>query len=282
MPTYRTEPILNWSLSELADLFTRAFAGYLVPVHLDALVLATLFRRDAIDQVTSRILLADDGQAIGMGLVARRGWSSRLAAMGVVEAWRGRGAGRFLTGELLREASERGDRRLVLEVFEQNPKALNLYLRLGFRKVRQLVGLAVDRASTDGQQPLTEVDIREVAMVVAQHGLPDLPWQLSAETLATLTPPARAYRLDGACAVITDPAAEVISFRALVVEPGARRRGAATALVRAILAQHAGHSWQVPAIFPEEAVGPLEKAGFSRTPLFQWQMALDLPVPDTK
>jgi ribosomal protein S18 acetylase RimI-like enzyme len=235
--------------------------------------LAEMLRRDGTDLAASRILLAD-GQPAGFALVARRGWISRLAAMGIVEALRGQGAGNYLFAQLLREARERGDHGMVLEVIEQNTRAVRLYERHGFRKIRRLVGLSLTNPISICSARPQELDIRIVANAVTRHGLPDLPWQLAGESLATLTPPARAYQLDAACAMITDPTQKQISVRALLVEPPARRQGQARRLIQALLACHPDHNWQVPPIFPEEMVGPFEKLGFMRDPISQWQMKL--------
>jgi len=96
------------------------------------------------------------------------------------------------------------------------------------------------------------------------------PWQLSAETVAQYAAPFEAYRLDGAYAMISDPALPDVRFYSLLVEPQARRQGRARKIIEAIMACHAGRTWHVPAIFLEEIVGPFEAAGFQREALAQW------------
>ena len=273
MPAYSTLPALDFSLRDLAELFTRSFAGYFFPVELDAPDIAAMFRRDGTDLSVSRVLLVD-GVPAGFGLIARRGWTSRLAAMGIVESLRGQGAGKYLLGQLLRESRERGERGMELEVIAQNVNAIRMYEQAGFKKVRNLIGLTLTNPPAQTASPLAEVDIRGVANLVTQYGLPDLPWQRSGETMATFTPPARAYRLDSAYAVILNPEADTIAIFTLLVEPSARRQGQATRLVRSLLAAHPGKNWSVSAVAPEETVGPLEKVGFVRDEISQFQMKL--------
>ena len=280
MPTYTTAPALDLPLPTLADLFTRSFAGYFVPINMTAPALAGMFRRDGIDLSASRVLLAD-GKPVGFGLIARRGWTSRLAAMGIVESWRGKGAGKYLLGELLRESRERGEHGMVLEVIAQNVNAIRLYENAGFKKVRKLIGLTLNNPPTQTASPLTEVDIRLVANLITQHGLADLPWQMSGETVATFGPPFRAYQLGAAYAVITNPEAETISIWTLLVEPSARRKGEATRMIQALLAAHPRKNWHVSAIVPEETIRPLEKVGFTRDELSQFQMKLDYHASQT-
>jgi len=274
MPSFTTSPALDYSLPSLADLFTRSFAGYFVPINMTVPALAGILRRDGIDLSASRVLLAD-GEPAGFGLIARRGWTSRLAAMGIVEAWRGKGAGKFLLGEFLRESRERGEHGMELEVIAQNVKAIQLYEGAGFKKVRNLIGLTLNNPPAQAASPLTEMDVRLVANLITQHGLSDLPWQMSGETVATFAPPFRAYQLGSAYAVITNPEAEMISIWTLLVEPSARRMGEATRMVQALLAAHPHKNWHVSAIVPEETIHPLEKVGFTRDELSQFQMKMD-------
>ncbi|RPH61649.1 MAG: GNAT family N-acetyltransferase [Chloroflexi bacterium] len=232
-------------------------------------------RRDGTDLTTSRVLLVE-GVPAGFGLVARRGWISRLAAMGIIESLRGQGAGSYLMGELIREARERGEHGMELEVIAQNAPAIALYQKYGFKKMRRLIGLSLAKPPAGQAAPLVEVDIRSVANLINQIGLPDLPWQLAGETAATFAPPARAYRLDSAYAIITNPDVEHVSFWAILVESQSRRQGQATRLIQSLFARYPAKTWHVPAIFPEETVGPFEKIGFQREEISQWQMSLEL------
>ncbi|NOH00696.1 MAG: hypothetical protein HND47_01320 [Chloroflexi bacterium] len=61
---------------------TRSFEGYLVPVHITDTAMHTMLRRDGVDLTASRVLMNDD-EPVGLALIARRGWTSRVAAMGI-------------------------------------------------------------------------------------------------------------------------------------------------------------------------------------------------------
>jgi predicted GNAT family acetyltransferase len=113
-----------------------------------------------------------------------------------------------------------------------------------------------------------------VARLVTAHGLPDLPWQISGESLAQGGAPDRAYRLGAAYAVLTDPGASRIGIRSVLVQPEARRQGQATRLLRAVMASHPGKTWSVTALCPEEIGGLFAKAGFTSEPLSQLQMEI--------
>jgi hypothetical protein len=119
---------------------------------------------------------------------------------------------------------------------------------------------------------LKAVDVRTVAAAVSAHGLADLPWQLSGETVAQLASPNIGYELDGAWIALSTPADPHIVIRALVAEQSAQRRGRDVALLRAVMAAHPRREWRVSAIWPEELGGTFSAAGFARTSLSQWQM----------
>ena len=128
----------------------------------------------------------------------------------------------------------------------------------------------------DGTPPLTEIDIREAARFVSQHGLKDLPWQLSAESIAQMKPPACAYRNGNALVVISNPQVDHIVLWSLLVEAQVRGHGLGTGTLRAMIAKYPGKTWHVPALFPEELGKTFERAAFERESLSQWQMKLTL------
>jgi ribosomal protein S18 acetylase RimI-like enzyme len=269
--TLSSSPASEYSLADIAKFFTRAFEGYFVPVAMTEKDLLSHVRADSVDLSESRVALAD-GSVAGVALIARRGWTSRVAGMGIIPEWRRRGVGKHLMLELLNDAHHRRDHEMVLEVIVQNDPAVHLYESVGFRRLRRLVSLGGDSARAQVSKELEEIDTRELGRLIAAHGLPDLPWQLSSETVAQYTLPFRAYRLNGAYAMISNPDAANVRFYSLLVEPGARHAGRATCIIQAMLARHPGKHWNVPAIFPEETAGAFEAAGFQRENLAQWQM----------
>lgn len=270
--------VIEFGLESAADILTRGFADYLVKIAASPAMLLGMVRADSVDLAASRIVL-QDGRPAGAALLARRGWTCRLAGMCVLPAERRTGAGRALLDRLCADAVERGERTMVLEVIEQNPAAVHLYERAGFGRIRRLVGFtgtAAPAGAGGDPAPLTEVDIRALASAVAQHGLPDLPWQLSAETLAQSGPPAQAFRCGGSWVLVADPSAATLAVRALLTEPAARGQGSATLALRAIMARWPGKPWRVPALMPEEFAPAFTGAGLARADLSQWQMTRPL------
>ena len=260
---------------------TRSFEGYFVPVNITDVILLTMLRRDGVDLTSSRVILKD-GVPSGLALIARRGWTSRLAAMGIVSSARNGGTGTWAMGQLIAEAQTRGEKEMLLEVIEQNTAGVKLYEKVGFTKVRRLVGYRLEnpQVTEDGganaQDELQEIDIRELARVVAYHGLTNLPWQLSGPTIAHHTPPSRAYRLNDAYCLISNPEATDVSISSVLVKARSRGAGLSGVMMRALFARFPNKIWHVSPIFPEEMGVIFEQVGMTREALSQWQMSLKL------
>lgn len=270
------KPAHTLTLDRLAALFNEAFAGYIGGnVSFTAAALSRFLSRDNVDLELSQVFYRDE-QPVGFGYVARQGWTCRLAAFGVIPAAAGAGIGKSAMTVMVEQARARGDHDYLLEVIEQNERAVKLYKGVGFEIMRRLVGYAVENPNGEAGD-LRQIDVYEAARVVLQHGTPDLPWQVAGANLTRLTPPDVAYELDGAYAVISSPDAPAIALRALIVPPDLRRQGRASRLLRALFAAYPQKKWVVSATCPEEIGGELlASLGFERQPISQWQMRLGL------
>lgn len=270
-----TKPASDYPLPDLTQLLNLSFENYLVPVAFNLSQFLTMIRKDSLDLAASRVLLVDE-QPAGIALIARRGWTSRLAAMGIVQGQRSKGAGSRFMRKLIDEARERNDHAMVLEVIEQNENAVKLYQKCGFQSVRRLIGLIRKDAIEKNKTSLTAIDLREAGSLIAQHGLADLPWQLAGETIAHMNPPACAYRNGPALVVTSNLAVEHVVIWSLLVEPQAHGQQLGVEMLKSVIANHPGKTWHVPAIFPEEFGKLFKRAGFEQEELTQWQMKLDL------
>lgn len=235
--------------------------------------------------------VTEDGP-LAIGLVARRGWTARLAAMAVISSARSKGYGSGLIAHIIDLLTSHGCRDMMLEVIEQNARAVHLYEKSGFDTIRRLVsfnhnglnyneiiGRERSRRNDDPavqRHVLEEVDIATVANQLTSDPLANLPWQLSGPSLMVAGPPDRAYRLDQSFIVISDPSQSRLSVRAIFVKPAHRRQGCATKLVAAIMAAHPDRQWSIPALCPEELSPIFARNGFQAGKLSQLQMKLQL------
>lgn len=277
MPTLSLKPASEHPIPFLADLMTRGFEGYIVPVNITDAILYTMIRRDGIDLTASRVLLRDD-EPVGVAFIARRGWTSRLAAFGITSNARSGGVGTWAMEQLLEEARSRGEKEMLLEVIEQNIAGVKLYEKVGFTKMRRLIGFKLDTTQTppedsSAEDELEEIDIREVARQVTYHGMKDLPWQLSGTSIMQHTPPSRAFRLNDAYCLISNPEATDVAIQSVLVKARSRGAGLSAVVMRALFAKFPNKVWHVSPIYPEEMGFIFEHVGMERESLSQWQMS---------
>jgi ribosomal protein S18 acetylase RimI-like enzyme len=272
----RVRSVAQCCSEEIADALTQCFQGYLFPFRMTPERYEARFRTENLDPFASRLYFQDESPA-GIVMIARRGWTSRLAAMAIAPSFRGRGLGQQLMRIAIREAKDRRDTAMLLEVFEQNPAAVALYTKLGFRPTRRLIGYDGKLEPKSGGV-LVEIDPFLVARLIAQEGEPDLPWMLMPETLAGITRPAQAFHLDQAAyAVIANPDSVKIAIVALLVRRMNRRQGLGSRMLASLAARFADRSLTIPALVPEDLAGNfLRKLGWRKQPLNQFEMRLEL------
>jgi len=153
----RLVPSDQFSYAELAELFTRGYEGYFVPMHFDEPTLRYMV--DAWDIDLSKSRVAPNAGVANLAVRGDRGWIGGIA---VVPEQRRNGVGRALMEAVLELAPP----TVLLEVIEANEPAIKLYEALGFEKRRVL--------------EVWRVEAPEVAAVPAGRatlGQRDLPWQ---------------------------------------------------------------------------------------------------------
>lgn len=273
--TLTTQAAVEFPLSTLCEVINRSFKGYVGgDINFTPRVLAGFIAQGDVNLTRSLVAL-NDGDSAGIAMLARRGWSVRVALMGVVEGQQNKGVGRWLLGQVADEARQNGDKTLVLEVIEQNPRAVHLYQSCGFTIVRRLMGY--NGANLSGEPAeLTRIDPAEAARKISGWQSADLPWQCAGETLVTTGTPHVAYRMDGCYALCSNPEAETIAILGLAVPPEQQRQGKATRLVSALIAAHSEKNWRVSPICPEEYGAIFTRNGFTVEKLNQFQMEASL------
>ena len=260
-------------MHEAADLFNRSFEGYFVPVQFTESAFLTFAQRDDIDFDASKVLLVEE-QLAGLALITCRGKASRMGGFGIISSFRAQGAGSWFVKRLLDDARLRGETHMYLEVITQNEAAIRLYEKHGFVKLRKLLGFKAESPTGSADANLQACEQIWVLDMIRAYGLPDLPWQLDAETLQPVI--SFGYRLGSAFTLISNPNAGQISIRSLVVPARARGQGQATRLLEALFAKYPDKVWHVPAIFPEEMGSTFMRAGMQPETLSQWQMVCKL------
>ncbi len=146
--TLTVQPAVEFPLSTLCDIINRSFKGYVGgDINFTPPVLAGFIAQGGI-HLTRSLVALQDGEPAGIVMLARRGWSVRVALMGVIADFQNQGVGRWLLTQIADEAKTNGDRTLVLEVIEQNPRAVHLYEAGGYHSIRRLMGYDYQGART--------------------------------------------------------------------------------------------------------------------------------------
>ena len=275
--SFEIVPAHELSMAEQAKVFTDAFAGYLIgSMKMDAEGLARFLSGQGPDLCYSRFVRGKTGELISFGYVGRTGNVPRLACMGTVPAGRRSGAAGFLLVCLLAEAKARGDQAMVVEVFEQNGPALALYRRHKFRELTRLFGWRRKSGQlSTGGKPLTEISLLKASRMRTALDYPEVPWQIS-RFAALKLPAARAFAIDDACVVVSDPNSAPVRVHAFLGCSG-DDWAPAQAVLRAVLAEFPNKEFFAAQVFPEP-FGPsvFEPLGFSREPLNQFLMRHEL------
>jgi GNAT superfamily N-acetyltransferase len=167
-------PSDQFSYAELAELFTRGYEGYFVPMHFDERTLRYMV--DAWDIDLSRSRVAPDAGLCNLAIRGDRGWIGGIA---VVPEQRRHGVGRALMEAVIELAPP----TVVLEVIEANEPAIKLYESLGFEKTRVLEVWRVEA-------PLVPAAKAEQSLL----GQSGLPWQRED---ASLPPDYERVEVDG-------------------------------------------------------------------------------------
>jgi ribosomal protein S18 acetylase RimI-like enzyme len=230
-------PSRDFSVAELASVFTAAYEGYFVPFAVDEAALQYMI--DVFDLDLERSVVAvDDRRPVALGNVGLRSERAWLGGVGVVPDYRGQGVGERVTRCVLERARTAGAREIALEVIVENAPAIALYEKLAFVRTRELEVLSASPGA-DSTEP-EEVELEEaLRLIVALRESPE-PWQRDGATIANLTrrtPGPKGIKTSGAAAVYREDDGRISLLQAAGQMPGLRElivtlraRGRITAL----------------------------------------------------
>jgi ribosomal protein S18 acetylase RimI-like enzyme len=169
------------SLGELAELFTRAYADYVVPFSMSEEQLRSMAAQCDLDLDGSSVAYVD-GEPAGLCNLAVRGDRGWIFGVGVVPQCRRRGLAETLLDAAHAAARERGVREMTLEVIAGNTAAHALYEKAGYRLVRDLEVWTLEAQAGERH----EVPWRDAHAVVRAARTAPEPWQRADETFAGL------------------------------------------------------------------------------------------------
>lgn len=156
-------PLTGLSLEVLCEAFNEAFADYFVPFQLTPAELTFRMRVCSMRLDWSVGCFEEDGRLVAFIMNGCRetefGPTLYNGGTGVLPAWRGRRLTQQMYDWLLPKAQAAGIRHMVLEVIQENQKALRAYEVSGFHITRGL-GYWVGSAQSELSKPRRGLEIK--------------------------------------------------------------------------------------------------------------------------
>ena len=177
-------PTSRFTIEQLTAIYNQTRVDYLVPMPMNAKRLAAYIADYDVDSEHSLVAMQGDellGVAM-LGVRAGRAWITRL---GVLPNTRRGGVGKALMNGLLENAAKLNRSFVMLEVIKNNVPAHQLFLKLGFREIGELLVLRrppimppPDPVVADAQR-LDRMD----ALRLTGRDRGAMPWTNQSETL---------------------------------------------------------------------------------------------------
>jgi ribosomal protein S18 acetylase RimI-like enzyme len=177
-------PACRFSIEQLTAIYNQARVDYLVPMPMNADRLAEYISAYDVDLERSFVAACgNDMLGVAMlGVRKNRAWVTRL---GVLPNTRRLGTGKALMNELLNAANELGIPFTMLEVIKNNTPAHQLFLKVGFREIGELLVLRRSPVIPPPEPIVADAERLEKADALALLGRDRgaQPWTNQSETL---------------------------------------------------------------------------------------------------
>jgi ribosomal protein S18 acetylase RimI-like enzyme len=133
-------PASAFSYEELTEAYNHTRVDYLVPMPMNVRRLREYVETYDVDLEASAVAV-DGNEILGLGMLGVRQGRAWITRLGVIRRQRRHGTGNFLMTHLIQQARQREVDYVVLEVIKNNLPAYNLFVKHGFREVRELLVL---------------------------------------------------------------------------------------------------------------------------------------------
>jgi ribosomal protein S18 acetylase RimI-like enzyme len=147
-------PADQFTVEELTEAYNHTRVDYMVPMPMNAARLREYIYVYDVDMSQSLVAL-EKNRIIGLGMLARRENRSWITRLGLVANQRGRGTGELLMRGLLANSDQLGIEKNMLEVIKGNKPAHQLFRKLDFQDLREL--LIMRRPPGNGLEAIPKV-----------------------------------------------------------------------------------------------------------------------------
>jgi len=133
-------PASCFSIEQLTAIYNQTRVDYLIPMPMNAARLAEYIATYDVDLEHSLVATHGD-EMLGVAMLGARKDRAWITRLGVLPNTRRHGTGKALMEGLINQASELGIDFAMLEVIKNNTPAHQLFLRMGFYEVGELLVL---------------------------------------------------------------------------------------------------------------------------------------------
>ncbi len=185
---YEIKTLRDVPFVDFVNLVNFIFKDYALPVKWDVLNLRLDMREYSLSDETSFVFY-ENKKPVGFVLTGMRRNIARIDAMGVIPEKRGTGLAKTILEHALEVLKWHGAEKVILEVAEEDKRAVRFYEKHGFREVRRLFTVAYKRDpaleyKTTAKFYKTDARWIHKSAIEAEFSLPRKPnWQREPLTL---------------------------------------------------------------------------------------------------
>lgn len=182
--TIQLVPTSRFTIEQLTAIYNQTRVDYLVPMPMNAKRLAEYIADYDVDLEHSLVAM-QDGELLGVAMLGVREGRAWITRLGVLPNIRRGGVGQALMNGLLENAAKLNRHFVMLEVIKNNLPAHQLFLKLGFREIGEL--LVLRRAPVIPPPEPVVADAQRLERIaglrLAGRDRGTMPWTNQSETL---------------------------------------------------------------------------------------------------
>lgn len=134
-------PASAYSYEELTEAYNQTRVDYIVPMPMNAAKLREYVEVYDVDMDASAVVLDDKGEKLALAMLGVREGRAWITRLGVIRSNRRQRVGWTLVNHLIEQAYQKNAGYIILEVIDDNYPAYNLFLKRGFKPIRELLVL---------------------------------------------------------------------------------------------------------------------------------------------
>jgi ribosomal protein S18 acetylase RimI-like enzyme len=178
-------PVSRFDFEQLAAIYNQTRVDYMVPMPMNAARLAEYVKTYDVTQDCSMVATTQDGEMLGVNMLGLREGRAWITRLGVIPNTRRTGVGQVLMESLMDQVTRLSIDFMMLEVIKNNTPAHQLFLKLGFYEVGEL--LILRRSPLTPQVNPIVADAQRLdrtdALVLVGHDRGTQPWTNQSESL---------------------------------------------------------------------------------------------------